>query len=145
MKFLQPMVDYVDIMTGGNYARMTPERRAQLTELAERMKAACALVPQTVVFAHELAATVEHNHKPFNVFALMNHERLVDESARRFGWYSERQATDNGAAIWNTPDGKWVVVTAVYDRAGVPSYSGYFSESVFVGEVVECVLGSTKQ
>lgn len=82
---------------------------------------------------------MSHSHTPFNIFTELNHARLADESARRFGFYSPRQASNVGTAVWRTPEGERVTVTAVYDRAGVPPESGYHTDSVLVGEVVECV------
>jgi hypothetical protein len=82
-------------------------------------------------------AVVDHDHQPFNVFSQLNNKRLVDESARKFGWFSHEHAEWNGTAIWRTPEGKAVQITAVLSREAGTGYT--WKDAMWVGEVVECV------
>lgn len=81
----------------------------------------------------------EHNHEPFNWFARLYQECLVDESARLFGLLSLTHAELQGTATWVTPDGEEVMVTNVCSRSKMASYA--FTDAICVGEVVRCVRG----
>jgi hypothetical protein len=84
-----------------------------------------------------LDEVVDHDHQPFNVFSQLNNKRLVDELVRRFGWFSHEHAEWSGSAIWRTPEGKSIQITAVLSREAGTGYT--WKDAVLVGEVVECV------
>ena len=56
-------------------------------------------------------------------------------TARRYGYYSIEQELKSGAYLWNTPEGKTVLVTEVKRERTPPG----FKDAVYKGEVTKCV------
>ena len=60
-----------------------------------------------------------------------------------FGFYSQTAEKQFGSVVYQTPDGTFVRVTAVYDD---PTGSDYkWPDKQMVGEVIKFIGGSTRQ